>query len=465
MLAALRRSGEPYRLTPTKLAEEALISTAGMTNRLDRLEQAGLVERLPDPDDRRGVLVELTGEGRELVDSAVDAHRGLSRRLSRRARGARAGRVRPFAQEAPRPARQRRGARAREPIPNRACGPKAPPRLDRRPRRAPRAPRRFARSPVRRAPVRCRGGSARARPRWRPSPRVWPRARPARSRAAVDVVFRWCSYIGGFARVRSSAQPTRYSLEGDDQDTRPRPRHRARRSLDAGGDRTSPRGVHQLRPRRVADAREALPSESPERGLPGDAGARRGARDPQVDHVVPGQPAPRAPDGHGNRDDLGRRQRRAGRPPRCPCGDGPAHRRRRGGGEPGARAGGRAHRRARRLRAARHLGRPLHGGQRVRAGCLLRSRSGRGRERRGRARLGGGRPRRRRSACDIVCTVTPGARAGRPGRLARRRPAPEPARRRRPREGRGGGRGGRAGAGPKVACSATSGRRRATAAS
>ena len=81
VLAALRRSGEPYRLTPTKLAEEALISTAGMTNRLDRLEQAGLVERLPDPDDRRGVLVELTGEGRELVDSAVDAHRGLSRRL------------------------------------------------------------------------------------------------------------------------------------------------------------------------------------------------------------------------------------------------------------------------------------------------------------------------------------------------------------------------------------------------
>ena len=63
VLAALRRSGEPYRLTPTKLAEEALISTAGMTNRLDRLEQAGLVERLPDPDDRRGVLVELTGEG------------------------------------------------------------------------------------------------------------------------------------------------------------------------------------------------------------------------------------------------------------------------------------------------------------------------------------------------------------------------------------------------------------------
>ena len=81
VLGALRRAGYPYRLTPTKLAEEALISTAGMTNRLDRLEQADLIRRLPDPDDRRGVLVELTNDGLELVDSAVDAHRGLSRRL------------------------------------------------------------------------------------------------------------------------------------------------------------------------------------------------------------------------------------------------------------------------------------------------------------------------------------------------------------------------------------------------
>ena len=81
VLSALRRAGVPYRLTPTRLALEAMISTAGMTNRLDRLEEAGLVRRLPDPDDRRGILVELTAEGRELVDSAVDAHRGLSKRL------------------------------------------------------------------------------------------------------------------------------------------------------------------------------------------------------------------------------------------------------------------------------------------------------------------------------------------------------------------------------------------------
>jgi DNA-binding MarR family transcriptional regulator len=71
VLAALRRSGEPYTLTPTRLAEEALISTAGMTNRLDRLEQAGLVRRLRDPDDRRGIQVELTNKGKGLYEDAI----------------------------------------------------------------------------------------------------------------------------------------------------------------------------------------------------------------------------------------------------------------------------------------------------------------------------------------------------------------------------------------------------------
>src|SRR3954452_13147051 len=81
VLGALRRAGDPFQLTPTRLSEEALISTAGMTNRLDRLEQAGLVRRVARPDARRGILVELTPNGRELVDGAIDAHRGLSKRL------------------------------------------------------------------------------------------------------------------------------------------------------------------------------------------------------------------------------------------------------------------------------------------------------------------------------------------------------------------------------------------------
>ena len=83
VLAALRRAGEPYRLTPTRLAVEALISTAGMTNRLDRLEEAGLVRRLPDPDDRRGVLVELTPAGREQFSALLDTVLAFDRRLRR----------------------------------------------------------------------------------------------------------------------------------------------------------------------------------------------------------------------------------------------------------------------------------------------------------------------------------------------------------------------------------------------
>jgi DNA-binding MarR family transcriptional regulator len=58
-----------------------MLSSAGITSRLDRLEQRGYVKRSRHPDDRRGVLVELTNDGLELVDAAVDAHRGLSRRL------------------------------------------------------------------------------------------------------------------------------------------------------------------------------------------------------------------------------------------------------------------------------------------------------------------------------------------------------------------------------------------------
>ncbi|MGZ5334051.1 MAG: MarR family winged helix-turn-helix transcriptional regulator [Solirubrobacterales bacterium] len=71
---ALRRSGPPYRLSPSRLAESLLVATGTMTNRLDRLEQKGLVERSPNPSDRRGFDVALTHRGRELADEAVVRH-------------------------------------------------------------------------------------------------------------------------------------------------------------------------------------------------------------------------------------------------------------------------------------------------------------------------------------------------------------------------------------------------------
>lgn len=74
VLATLRRSGAPYRLTPTQLRGSMMITSATVTHRLDKLEQRGLVARRPDPSDRRGLLVGLTDEGRELVDRALDDH-------------------------------------------------------------------------------------------------------------------------------------------------------------------------------------------------------------------------------------------------------------------------------------------------------------------------------------------------------------------------------------------------------
>lgn len=74
VLVTLRRAGEPYQLTPTQLYSSLLRASGTMTNRIDRLEQAGLVQRLQDPHDRRGTLVALTPKGRETIDAAVDAH-------------------------------------------------------------------------------------------------------------------------------------------------------------------------------------------------------------------------------------------------------------------------------------------------------------------------------------------------------------------------------------------------------
>jgi len=73
VLAALRRNGAGTALTPTVLARVSMISAGGMTNRLDRLEAAGLVARRPDPGDRRGSLIELTDRGRVTADQAVEA--------------------------------------------------------------------------------------------------------------------------------------------------------------------------------------------------------------------------------------------------------------------------------------------------------------------------------------------------------------------------------------------------------
>lgn len=74
VLATLRRSGPPYQLSPTRLFQMLMVSSGTMTNRLDRLEEARCIVRIPDPDDRRGTLIELTDRGRELVDTAVVAH-------------------------------------------------------------------------------------------------------------------------------------------------------------------------------------------------------------------------------------------------------------------------------------------------------------------------------------------------------------------------------------------------------
>jgi len=87
VLAALRRAGRPYVLSPGQLVDQTMVTSGTMTNRVDRLETRGLVQRLPDPADRRGVHVRLTPRGKDQVDSALadllhrerDLLRGLSR--------------------------------------------------------------------------------------------------------------------------------------------------------------------------------------------------------------------------------------------------------------------------------------------------------------------------------------------------------------------------------------------------
>jgi DNA-binding MarR family transcriptional regulator len=71
VLSALRRQGPPYQLSPGALLRATLVTSGTMTNRIDRLATAGLVARYPDPQDKRGVLVQLTDQGKVVVDAAL----------------------------------------------------------------------------------------------------------------------------------------------------------------------------------------------------------------------------------------------------------------------------------------------------------------------------------------------------------------------------------------------------------
>lgn len=91
VIVTLRRSGPPYEMNPTALYRESLLSSGAITNRIDRVEAAGLVKRLPDPNDRRGTIVRLTPKGRTLADRAIKLHfEALAEELSGIDRGERA---------------------------------------------------------------------------------------------------------------------------------------------------------------------------------------------------------------------------------------------------------------------------------------------------------------------------------------------------------------------------------------
>lgn len=109
VLTALRRAGSPYQLSPGQLLRETMVTSGTMTNRVDRLAAKGLVTRMPDPGDKRGVLVQLTDDGRRRVDAALegllDQERALLDGLSIRQRGSLASMLRtvvaPFDEEIP----------------------------------------------------------------------------------------------------------------------------------------------------------------------------------------------------------------------------------------------------------------------------------------------------------------------------------------------------------------------------
>jgi DNA-binding MarR family transcriptional regulator len=79
ILATLRRSGGTLR--PTDLTNASMLTSSGTTKRLDKLESAGLISRAPDPGDRRGTLITLTGDGRRLIDTLTPAHLDNERQI------------------------------------------------------------------------------------------------------------------------------------------------------------------------------------------------------------------------------------------------------------------------------------------------------------------------------------------------------------------------------------------------
>ena len=83
VLATLRRSGPPYELTPTQLFSSLMLTSGAITHRADGLVKAGLVQRTPDPSDRRGVRVKLTALGLAKINEAVTAHVENERRIVR----------------------------------------------------------------------------------------------------------------------------------------------------------------------------------------------------------------------------------------------------------------------------------------------------------------------------------------------------------------------------------------------
>ena len=91
LIVSLRRAGKPYAMRPTDIYRQSLITSGAVTNRIDRVSKLGLVRRVPDPNDRRGILVELTPAGKALADRVIDMQFAmLEERLSVLSRSERA---------------------------------------------------------------------------------------------------------------------------------------------------------------------------------------------------------------------------------------------------------------------------------------------------------------------------------------------------------------------------------------